>query len=152
MSTCVNVKVKHSVLIFINQILHRTIFHFFLFKHFLAFCLKDLWQFYLNLTKANQEEKPNWRLEYIMTKAFGIKDIQPESLHELALKFEEPDSKEFQKYFTHFMVSFNDTVTCTEECKTVQVCSVHFLDHDMYSECVGKGQRLWILIPKALLL
>ncbi|KAK2864275.1 hypothetical protein Q7C36_003429 [Tachysurus vachellii] len=104
--------------------------------------LQDLWQFYLNLTKANQEEKPNWRLEYIMTKAFGIKDIQPESLHELALKFEEPDSKEFPKYFTYFMVSFNDTVTCTEECKTVQVCSVHFLDHDTYSECVEKGQRL----------
>ncbi|KAG7316394.1 hypothetical protein KOW79_019935 [Hemibagrus wyckioides] len=59
--------------------------------------LQDLWQFYLNLTEANRQEKPNWTLEYVMTKAFGIKDIQPESLHELALRFETPDSKEFQK-------------------------------------------------------
>ncbi|KAF4071044.1 hypothetical protein AMELA_G00280510 [Ameiurus melas] len=73
-----------------------------------------------------------------MTKAFGITDIQPESLHELALKFEAPDSKEFQKYFTYFMVSYNDTVTCTEECKSIQVCSVHFLDHESYSECLQK--------------
>lgn len=107
-------------------------------KHVLPFCLKDLWQFYLNLTEANQEEKPNWRLEYILTEAFGIKDIQPESLHELALRFEAPESKEFQKYFTYFMVSYNDTVTCTEECKTVQVCSVHYLDRASYSGCVHK--------------
>lgn len=92
----------------------------------------------MNLTEANQEEKPNWKLEYIMTKAFAIKDIQPGSLHELALRFEAPDSKEFQKYYTYFMVSFNDTVTCTEECKTLQVCSVHFLDLETYSECVQK--------------
>ncbi|KAF7690498.1 acid sphingomyelinase-like phosphodiesterase 3a [Silurus meridionalis] len=100
--------------------------------------LQDLWQYYLNLTEANQQEKPTWRLEYMMTKAFGMKDIRPESLHELALKFEAPGSKEFQQYYTNYMVSYNDTITCTEECKTVQVCSVHFLDHKSYSECVQK--------------
>lgn len=92
----------------------------------------------MNLTEANLEEKPNWKLEYIMTKAFGIKDIQPKSLHELALKFEAPESKEFQKYFNYYMVSYNDTVTCTEDCKTTQVCSIHFLDHESYSKCVDK--------------
>lgn len=137
-------RVMHSVVIFIKHTLtclNRGGFcpTFCPFgKHILIFCLKDLWQFYLNLTEANQEEKPNWRLEYIMTKDFGITDIQPESLHELALKFEAPESKEFQKYFTYFMVSYNDTVTCTEECKTIQVCSVHFLDHESYSECLQK--------------
>lgn len=109
-------------------------------KHVLS-CLKDLWQFYLNLTEANEEAKPNWRLEYMMTKTFGIKDIQPESLHELALRFEASESKDFQQYYTYFMVSYNDTVTCTGECKTVQVCSVHFLDHESYSGCVQKRKR-----------
>lgn len=108
------------------------------FSNRILSCLKDLWQFYLNLTEANREEKPNWRLEYMMTKAFGIKDIQPGSLHELALKFEAPESKDFQQYYTYFMVSYNDTVICTGECKTVQVCSVQFLDQESYSECVQK--------------
>ncbi|XP_076873978.1 cyclic GMP-AMP phosphodiesterase SMPDL3A [Brachyhypopomus gauderio] len=98
--------------------------------------LQDLWQFYLNLTKANKEERPGWTLEYVMTEAFGIKDIQPQSLYELALKFEEPQSKAFQKYFSHYMVSYNVTITCEDECKTVQVCSVRFLDNESYSQCI----------------
>ncbi|XP_072512687.1 cyclic GMP-AMP phosphodiesterase SMPDL3A [Salminus brasiliensis] len=100
--------------------------------------LQDLWQYYLNLTEANKKEKPNWSLEYIMTEAFGIKDIQPQSLHELALKFEQPQSKAFQKYFTYFMVSYNDSITCQDSCKMVQVCSVHFLDRESYSKCMKK--------------
>ncbi|KAG9283069.1 acid sphingomyelinase-like phosphodiesterase 3a [Astyanax mexicanus] len=100
--------------------------------------LQDLWQYYLNLTEANKKEQPNWSLEYTMTEAFAIKDIQPQSLHELALKFEAPQSKDFQKYFTHFMVSYSDTITCEGVCKMVQVCSVHYLDRDSYSQCMKK--------------
>uniref|UniRef100_A0AAR2IQL2 Acid sphingomyelinase-like phosphodiesterase n=1 Tax=Pygocentrus nattereri TaxID=42514 RepID=A0AAR2IQL2_PYGNA len=103
------------------------------------YSLQDLWQYYLNLTEANKKEMPIWSLEYIMTEAFGIKDIQPQSLHELALTFEMPQSKAFQKYFTYFMVSYNETITCEDDCKMVQVCSVHFLDRESYSWCIKKG-------------
>ncbi|RXM36537.1 Clavesin-2 [Acipenser ruthenus] len=47
----------------------------------------DIWQYYLNLTKANEEKKPDWKLEYIMTRYFNIKDMQPKSLYELALRY-----------------------------------------------------------------
>ncbi|XP_066533196.1 acid sphingomyelinase-like phosphodiesterase 3a isoform X2 [Hoplias malabaricus] len=105
------------------------------------FGLQDLWQYYLNLTEANKKEKPDWSLEYTMTEAFGIKDVRPQSLHELALQFEEPQSKAFQKYFTHFMVSYSDTISCEDDCKTVQVCSVHFLDRESYSQCLKKRSK-----------
>uniref|UniRef100_A0A671P1Q5 Sphingomyelin phosphodiesterase acid like 3A n=1 Tax=Sinocyclocheilus anshuiensis TaxID=1608454 RepID=A0A671P1Q5_9TELE len=50
------------------------------------YALLDIWQFYLNLTEANLEQRSKWKLEYIMTEAFDIDDIQPHSLHELALR------------------------------------------------------------------
>ncbi|XP_062857098.1 acid sphingomyelinase-like phosphodiesterase 3a [Trichomycterus rosablanca] len=103
------------------------------------FSLQDLWQFYLNLTEANQEKKPDWRLEYVMTKAFDVKDIQPESLYELSLRFDAPQSKEFETYFSHYMVSYSDAVTCESLCKTAQLCSIRFLDSESYSQCLQKG-------------
>ncbi|XP_016150081.1 cyclic GMP-AMP phosphodiesterase SMPDL3A [Sinocyclocheilus grahami] len=101
--------------------------------------LLDIWQFYLNLTEANLEQKSDWKLEYIMTEAFNIDDIQPHNLHELALRFEQPQSKDFDKYFNHFMVSYNFSLTCEGLCKTIQVCAVHFLDQETYSQCIAKA-------------
>ncbi|KAG9347489.1 hypothetical protein JZ751_005056, partial [Albula glossodonta] len=51
------------------------------------YSLLDIWQYYMNLTEANMEEKPGWKLEYKMTEDFNIKDIQPQSLYELAVSF-----------------------------------------------------------------
>ncbi len=106
---------------------------------YLFFSPKDIWQFYLNLTEANLEKKSDWKLEYIMTEAFDIDDIQPHNLHELALRFEQPQSKDFDKYFNHFMVSYNFSLTCEGLCKTIQVCAVHFLDQETYSQCIAKA-------------
>ncbi|XP_028808851.1 cyclic GMP-AMP phosphodiesterase SMPDL3A isoform X3 [Denticeps clupeoides] len=103
--------------------------------------LLDIWQYYLNLTEANQEESPDWKLEYIMTKAFEITDIEPRSLHELALRMQPPDSRAFHEYFNHFMVSYSDSISCKGDCKTVQVCSIRFLDRDSYSKCLLERNR-----------
>ncbi|KAL0967388.1 hypothetical protein UPYG_G00251600 [Umbra pygmaea] len=100
------------------------------------YSLLDIWQYYMNLTKANQEKRADWKLEYKMSEAFGLKDIQPHNLFKLALSFEMEHSKAFHKYFNHFMVSYDDSIVCEEACKRTQVCSVLFLDHDSYSKCI----------------
>lgn len=105
-----------------------------------SYTLLDIWQFYLNLTEANLEQRSGWKLEYIMTEAFGIDDIQPGSLQELALRFEKPQSKAFDKYFSNFMVSYNISARCEGDCKTIQVCAVHYLDRESYSQCIDKRQ------------
>uniref|UniRef100_A0A673LUZ1 Sphingomyelin phosphodiesterase acid like 3A n=1 Tax=Sinocyclocheilus rhinocerous TaxID=307959 RepID=A0A673LUZ1_9TELE len=105
------------------------------------YALLDIWQFYLNLTEANLEQRSKWKLEYIMTEAFDIDDIQPHSLHELALRFEQPQSKVFDKYFNNFMVSYKLNLTCEGSCKTIQVCALHFLDQEIYSQCIAKADR-----------
>jgi len=76
-----------------------------------------------------------------MTEAFDIEDIQPHNLHELALRFEQPQSKAFEKYFNHFMVSYNLNITCEGICKMVQVCAVHFLDRETYLQCMARAGR-----------
>lgn len=101
--------------------------------------LLDIWQYYLNLTEANQEMKADWALEYIMTESFGLKDVQPQSLLQLALSFQLPQTKTFDKYFNHFMVSYNTSVVCEGHCKTTQVCSVLSLDHHSYYQCIGQS-------------
>ncbi|KAG7231728.1 hypothetical protein INR49_010459 [Caranx melampygus] len=103
------------------------------------FTVLDLWQFYLNLTEANLEQRSDWRLEYVMTEAFGVKDLRPSSLLQLGLSFRLRYSSTFARYFTHFMVGYNTSLTCEGQCKVNQVCAVLYLDQTSYSRCVAEG-------------
>ncbi|KAF6732215.1 Acid sphingomyelinase-like phosphodiesterase 3a [Oryzias melastigma] len=101
------------------------------------YSMQDIWQYYLNLTEANQKQKSDWRLEYIMTEAFGLTDLQPQSLLQLGLSFLEPQTKAFDTYFSHFMVSYDRRIVCDGDCKVKQVCAVLYLDQQTYSKCAG---------------
>ncbi|XP_065819979.1 acid sphingomyelinase-like phosphodiesterase 3a [Labrus bergylta] len=105
--------------------------------------MMDIWQYYLNLTEANEKQRSDWRLEYIMTEAFGLIDLRPLSLLQLGLSFKAPRSKAFDKYFTHYMVGYNSSIICEGHCKLIQVCAVLYLDQLSYSECVAEGEREW---------
>lgn len=102
---------------------------------------KDIWQYYLNLTEANQKQRSDWRLEYIMTEAFGLADLRPHSLLLLGRTFMLPHSKTFDKYFGHFMVSYNRSIVCDGDCKVDQVCAVLYLDQPSYSKCIASGKQ-----------
>nr|XP_023394451.1 acid sphingomyelinase-like phosphodiesterase 3a isoform X2 [Loxodonta africana] len=55
--------------------------------------LLDMFQYYLNLTEANLKGESNWKLEYILTQAYDIEDLQPKSLYGLARQFAVLESK-----------------------------------------------------------
>ncbi|KAM4529388.1 cyclic GMP-AMP phosphodiesterase SMPDL3A [Fundulus diaphanus] len=97
----------------------------------------DIWQYYLNLTEANEKQRSDWRLEYIMTEAFGLADLQPKSLLQLGLSFMLPQTKAFDKYFSHFMVSYDNSIICDGSCKVNQVCAVLCLDLPAYTKCAA---------------
>uniref|UniRef100_UPI00398F753F cyclic GMP-AMP phosphodiesterase SMPDL3A n=1 Tax=Pristiophorus japonicus TaxID=55135 RepID=UPI00398F753F len=105
------------------------------------YSLLDFWQYYLNLTEANEEKRPDWKLEYIMTVAYGIKDIQPQCLYDLTNQFMVSHSKEFQMYYNRYLVSYNTSVECVELCKVKQVCAIRYLDHTSYTNCILKGLK-----------
>ncbi|GCC23712.1 cyclic GMP-AMP phosphodiesterase SMPDL3A [Chiloscyllium punctatum] len=100
------------------------------------YTLLDIWQYYLNLTEANEEKIPEWKLEYIMTVAYGIKDIQPQCLYNLANTFIGPYSQKFQMYYNHYIVSYNSSVECVGLCKVKQICAIKYLDHASYMNCI----------------
>lgn len=93
----------------------------------------------MNLIEANQEKRSDWKLEYVITEPFGLKDIQPHSLFQLALSFEMGQSEAFQKYFCHFMVSYDDNIVCDGACKLTQVFAVQSLDYTSYFKRIEKG-------------
>lgn len=103
------------------------------------FTMLDIWQYYLNLTEANEKQKSDWRLEYIMTRDFGMINLQPQSLLQLGLTFDLPPATAFDKYFSHYMVGYNSSITCKGSCKVDQVCAVLYLDQPSYSRCIAKG-------------
>ncbi|KAM9003723.1 acid sphingomyelinase-like phosphodiesterase 3a [Sarcophilus harrisii] len=97
--------------------------------------LLDTWQYYLNLTEANMKEEPSWKLEYILTKAYGIEDLQPKNLYDLAKQFATLDSKQFLTYYKYFFVSYDSSVICDKECKIEQICAIMNLDEASYTDC-----------------
>ncbi|XP_041044778.1 acid sphingomyelinase-like phosphodiesterase 3a [Carcharodon carcharias] len=103
------------------------------------YSLLDFWQYYLNLTEANEKKKPDWKLEYIMTVAYGIQDIQPQCLYNLTNQFIGLHSKKFQMYYDHYFVSYNISVECVGLCKLKQICAIKHLDHASYTNCTLKG-------------
>ncbi|XP_059589409.1 acid sphingomyelinase-like phosphodiesterase 3a isoform X1 [Alligator mississippiensis] len=104
--------------------------------------LLDIWQFYMDLRDANKRNESNWKLEYILTKAYGIEDLKPESLYGMAKQFSVPHSKQFQQYYTHFFVSYNKSVVCNKHCKTSHMCAIQYLDHSSYVDCI-RQTALW---------
>ncbi|XP_037605771.1 acid sphingomyelinase-like phosphodiesterase 3a isoform X4 [Sebastes umbrosus] len=104
------------------------------------YTVMDIWQYYLNLTEANEKQRSDWRLEYVMTEAFGLADLRPQSLLQLGLSFRLPQTKTFQLYFSHYMVGYNASITCEGACKLSQVCAVLYLDRPSYNACVTKGE------------
>ncbi|XP_059212455.1 acid sphingomyelinase-like phosphodiesterase 3a [Centropristis striata] len=100
----------------------------------------DIWQYYLNLTEANEKQRSDWRLEYIMTEAFGLADLQPQSLLQLGLSFMLPQSEAFDVYFSHHIVGYDRSITCRGDCMFNQVCAVLCLDQKSYSRCAGEGE------------
>lgn len=79
-----------------------------------------------------------WKLEYVMSKAYGIEDLKPESLHKMVNQLSMPQSKLFQKYYNYYFVSYDDpSLFCEKHCKVNQICAIQYLDFSSYTDCVG---------------
>uniref|UniRef100_A0A8C6S4N9 Sphingomyelin phosphodiesterase C-terminal domain-containing protein n=1 Tax=Neogobius melanostomus TaxID=47308 RepID=A0A8C6S4N9_9GOBI len=98
--------------------------------------IQDLWQFYLNLTEANVQQRAQWRVGYVMTQEYGLKDLSPASLLALGLSLVPPQSRSFQTYFRHFNVEFDPRLVCCGQCHALQVCAVLNPGQSGYQDCL----------------
>ncbi|XP_051881020.1 acid sphingomyelinase-like phosphodiesterase 3a isoform X2 [Pristis pectinata] len=105
------------------------------------YSLLDFWQYYLNLTEANEKKKPDWKLEYIMTLAYGIKDLQPQCLYDLTDQFITSQSEKFRMFYNHYLVSYDTSKKCVGLCKVKQICAIRYLDSTSHTHCILKGLK-----------
>lgn len=57
----------------------------------------DYSQYYLDLASANTKNEAEWQLEYNLTFYYGLTDVTPVSLHNLADRFSSSDDPLFGK-------------------------------------------------------
>ncbi|NXS85093.1 ASM3A phosphodiesterase, partial [Erpornis zantholeuca] len=87
---------------------------------------------------ANKKNESNWKLEYILTKTYGIEDLKPESLYEMAKQLSMPHSTLFEQYYSNYIVSYDKTILCEAGCKTCQICAIQYLDYPSYRNCINR--------------
>lgn len=96
----------------------------------------DVFQYFLNLSEANADNMASWRLEYQMTQEFGIPDVSPASLGQLASSFWQLGDN-FQKYLSYNRVSVDLSPVCNKSCQMAQLCAISRLYLEDYYHCIG---------------
>lgn len=96
----------------------------------------------MDLREANKKNESNWKLEYILTKTYGIEDLKPESLYEMAKQLSMPHSTLFEQYYSNYIVSYDKTIVCEEGCKISQICAILYLDYSSYTDCINQ-EAMW---------
>ncbi|KGL85340.1 Acid sphingomyelinase-like phosphodiesterase 3a, partial [Tinamus guttatus] len=91
---------------------------------------------------ANKKNESNWKLEYILTKAYGVEDLKPQSLYEIAKQLSVPHSRLFEQYYSNFIVSYDTTIVCEGGCKACQICAIQYLDYSSYTDCINQ-EAMW---------
>ena len=94
-----------------------------------------MWQYFTNLTEANILGKPEWKLEYKASTAFGIPDVSTASLQKLVESFNDANSDNFAKYYKYNSVSLSEQ--CDSACKREQLCAITKVDFDEYDSCLA---------------
>ncbi|XP_042636210.1 acid sphingomyelinase-like phosphodiesterase 3b [Orycteropus afer afer] len=96
--------------------------------------LKDVVTYFMNLSQANTQGTPDWKLEYRLTNAYRIPDVGPGSMH-TALDRIAGDQSILQHYYVYNSVSY-DVRDCEESCRVEQVCALREVAFDAYAACL----------------
>ena len=107
----------------------------------------DIWQYYLNLTEANHQGAPQWRLEYQATTAYNIPDLSTASLQRLLEKFRARESEMFEKYYSYNGVLFDPSEKCEGDCKTAQMCAIEYVDYEEHKKCMQPSSATSVKLP-----
>lgn len=102
--------------------------------------ITDVRQYYINLTEANSNTKPEWKLEYSFNQAYQLRpsgSITALDLDRLVKRFQMNDTL-FQQYFRYNSVGF-DSHKCLGECKVTQLCAIKHVDYPSYYHCLTTG-------------
>lgn len=98
----------------------------------------DYTQYYLDLDLANTSGEDNWTVEYNFTRYYGLVEVSPAELNDLAQMFTTDEGvKLFGRYWVANSVSTYD-MPVKGTWKTAQYCAITQLDYSQYHSCVDQ--------------
>lgn len=113
------------------------------FCMFLSFQILEYTQFYLDLKEANKRKQADWIVEYNFTSYYGLRNVSPASLHELAESFSTPEgTTNFQNYFSANSVRYHSYNQCDANCLRYQYCAITRVDYEDYQMCLATTQAM----------
>ncbi|KAF6207898.1 hypothetical protein GE061_016347 [Apolygus lucorum] len=95
-------------------------------------------QYFMNLTSSNQQAEALWEEEYNFTRYYGIEEVTPHEMNELAQSFVTQEGiKLFGRYWMANSVHSNVIPTSTKTAWTnSHFCAITQLDHADYHDCL----------------
>uniref|UniRef100_A0A8C5NZH4 Acid sphingomyelinase-like phosphodiesterase 3b n=1 Tax=Jaculus jaculus TaxID=51337 RepID=A0A8C5NZH4_JACJA len=92
--------------------------------------LQDMVTYFLNLSQANAQDSPHWRLEYRLTEAYQVRDAGAGSMH-TALSRIASDRDTLQRYYIYNSAGYDDRA-CDESCRAEHVCAMRRVAFEAY--------------------
>ncbi|KAF2879438.1 hypothetical protein ILUMI_26738 [Ignelater luminosus] len=102
----------------------------------------DYTQYYLDLSNANTKGEAEWTVEYNFSSYYGITNITPLSLHNLAEKLTQlspSDNTAFSRYYRANSVRMYDGSTnhgCDLSCAHNHYCAITRIDYHEHEDCL----------------
>jgi hypothetical protein len=95
-------------------------------------------QYYTNLVESNLKKSIIWKIEYDTSKdPYGLKDLSFDSFRNLFEKIKN-DKFIFESYFKFNYASYNNSISCDQNCKKNHFCSIQFQKIQEFQTCVKK--------------
>ena len=110
----------------------------------------DLFQYYVDLPKANNDTSLTWLLGYKATAEYGIPDISPQSLASVVGNFSDLTSAKFAKYMGRYNVNAMPDFPCNETCHNTVLCGFRNLLDDDFERCLAKVRKITFVASNCL--
>lgn len=95
----------------------------------------NIYQYYLDLRKANKEGTDTWELEYNFTDYYNKPNMSPSSMHSLAEELW-ADNDVFHKYYMANGVRYDPEEKWNQSMRIVHFCSMVHVSYPDYEQCV----------------
>lgn len=102
---------------------------------------------FLNITKANENDKPEWELHHKYTELFGMKDLSPASFMQYAEKVltNATVAKQYRdNRFTDGPLAHDDTPCEFDNCRKHWFCQISTSDFDEFVPCISGHKSPWL--------
>jgi len=102
------------------------------------FDIKNWQQYYVNITKANERNKVLLEQAYNLRQDFTVSEVSTKAFQDLARKILRNETLA-KRYISHKTTHHARVTSCDTGCRKNAFCSVSFVMHDLYLECLHKS-------------